>query len=43
MSQKVETVRHLSNRKITADRSYANVPSQKRKQDAKQILYLNRI
>jgi len=49
MSQKNEA-RHLSNCQIAAestviatDVSTLNVPSRKRKEDAKQILYLNRI
>jgi hypothetical protein len=49
MSQK-NKARHLSNCQITAesavittDSSTSNVPTRKRKEDAKQILYLNRI
>jgi hypothetical protein len=49
MSQKNEA-RHLSNCQIATestviatDVSTLNVPSRKRKEDAKQILYLNRI
>ena len=49
MSQK-NKARHLSNCQmatesavIATDGSTSNVPTQKRKEDAKQILYLNRI
>jgi len=49
MSQK-NNARHLSNCQlatenavITTDGSTSNMPSQKRKEDAKQILYLNRV
>jgi hypothetical protein len=49
MSQKNEA-RHLSNCQITAENAVistddriSNVPLQKRKHDAKQVLYLNRI
>jgi hypothetical protein len=49
MSQKKQA-RHISNCQITAesavittDGSTSNVPSQNRKEDAKKILYLNRI
>ena len=42
MSQKVETARHISKPQKTKG-SNKKVPSQKRKEDAKQTLYLNRI
>ncbi|MGD0202747.1 MAG: hypothetical protein ABSC20_02425 [Candidatus Bathyarchaeia archaeon] len=49
MSQK-DKARHLSNCQmaaenavITTDDGTSNVPAQKRKEDAKEILYLNRI
>lgn len=42
MSQKVKAARHISKSQKIED-SNTNVPSQKRKEDAKQTLYLNRI
>ena len=55
MSQRNEKVRHLSNCRITpegipkecvviaAESRSSNVPSQKRKEEANQLFYLNRI
>ena len=41
MSQKIELARRLSNRKTAAVST--SVPLQKRKEDAKQTLYINRV
>jgi hypothetical protein len=41
MTQKIETARHLTNRKNAAGSK--SVPVQKRKEDAKKPLYINRI